>query len=263
MQSFYWNGADSYRAYGVRMAEPPKITRAPYRVQHFTVPGRSGTVDVLERERDSVIAWARDPYFLTINAFTPANHLGVVREWLRPEAPAFNKYGELKIQPEMDKIIRAELFDAIDFTKMPHNLDWYSFQAVFYCMPYRLGPVRVEYLIYPHDSIFCAGEMDNYPQLKVSTAYMTETADIEIAFTVGANQPNYLTIYGVPPDVEVIVDCEWQDCYYDLFDPVAEDVIRINPITSGPFPHLENEENFFLGTEGVYIASAKIQERWL
>ena len=124
-QSFFiWKNIDC-RAMGIRLSAPAPIIRPEERVEHITIPGRSGDLTLLE---------GADIYNSYIQTVTIMAHgsarMGEIYAWLRGS-------DYVTFSGEPDKKQAARVIGAITLNRHAYNLDWWTGEVQFYCQPLK------------------------------------------------------------------------------------------------------------------------------
>lgn len=124
-QSFFtWNGVDC-RSKGILLLSPLPIIRGEERIEHVTIPGRSGELTLTEGER------IFQSYIQTANIAVKGGHrIREVINWLTGS-------GELTTSSEIDKKQQARVIGAITLEKHSRSLDWWEGNVQFYCNPLK------------------------------------------------------------------------------------------------------------------------------
>ena len=122
--SFTWNGVNSGNK-GIRLQSMPQIVRPEERVNHVTIPGRSGEMTLTEGE-DIYNSYIQTiPLIIDNKADVKAAEL-----WLRGDG-----YVTFSCEPERKQ--RARVINAVTFQKHSRNSDWWEAEVQFYCDPIK------------------------------------------------------------------------------------------------------------------------------
>jgi len=222
--SFTWNGWNS-RDMGIRLREMPPIIRPEERIQHVTIPGRSGELTLAEGED------IYNSYIQTIPlAVKTEEAVRAAESWLRGSGVV-----SFSGQPTLQQV--ARVINAVTFTKHGRNSVWWDGDVQFYCDP-------VKHLISEEDitlaesgeSIECSGTLEAFPLI---TIHGSGTVTIRI-------WDRTLTI---PEATDgMIVDCENQW--------ILTGGVPIMNACSGKFPKLLPGENIitYTGASSLTVA---------
>jgi len=154
---------------GVYVSEFPPITTGEERVDFKKVPGRSGSLTILEG--DAVY----DDIILTINCFVrDLTYLDSITAWLRGS-------GDLVLGNMADRYYKARCVNQIELTKLLRGHQHRTFAAVFRCAPYRYAypaPATITKTV-SGQTITNPGTVDAEPTITV-------TGSGDIALTIGA-----------------------------------------------------------------------------
>lgn len=124
-QSFFtWNGVDC-RSKGILLLSPLPIIRGEERIEHVTIPGRSGELTLTEGER------VFQSYIQTANIAVKGGHrIREIINWLTGA-------GELTTSSEIDRKQQARVIGAVTLAKHSRSLDWWEGTVQFYCYPLK------------------------------------------------------------------------------------------------------------------------------
>jgi phage-related protein len=111
---------------GVRLRGPAPIIRPEERVNHITIPGRSG--DLTQLEGTDIY----NSYIQTVTIMAHgANRMGkAIYDWMRGES-------YVTFSGEPDKRQKARIIGAITLDRHSYNLDWWEGEVQFYCQPLK------------------------------------------------------------------------------------------------------------------------------
>ena len=222
--SFTWNGWNS-RDMGIRLREMPPIIRPEERIQHVTIPGRSGELTLAEGED------VYNSYIQTIPlAVKTEEAVRAAESWLRGSGVV-----SFSGQPTLQQA--ARVINAVTFTKHGRNSVWWDGEVQFYCDPVKhlIGEEEIT-LAESGESIECSGTLEAFPLI---TIHGSGTVTIRI-------WDRTLTI---PEATDgMIVDCENQW--------VLTGGVPIMNACSGKFPKLLPGENIitFTGATSLTVA---------
>jgi phage-related protein len=121
---FIWNGVNSSNM-GILMREPAPIIKPEERIEHVTVPGRSGELTVTEGED------IYQSYIQTVHiAVHQKSQVHAVETWLRGD-------GYVTFSTQADRRQKARVIGAVTLEKKSRNLDWWEGDVQFYCNPLK------------------------------------------------------------------------------------------------------------------------------
>lgn len=223
--SFTWNGWNC-RDMGIRLREMPPIIRPEERIQHVTIPGRSGELTMAEGED------VYNSYIQTIPlAVKTEEAVRAAESWLRGSGVV-----SFSGQPTLQQA--ARVINAVTFTKHSRNSVWWDGEVQFYCDPikYKVNEAALE--------ISESGTTIENPSGLISFPLITLHGDGTFAATVRCGG-NTLT---VPSATEgLVIDCEnkW----------MIRNGIPLMTACSGNFPVLNPGENVitFTGASSVTV----------
>ena len=220
-QSFFvWKGIDC-RAMGVRMRGPAPIIRPEERVNHITIPGRSG--DLTQLEGTDIY----NSYIQTVTIMAHgANRMGkAIYDWLRGES-------YVTFSGEPDKKQKARIIGAVTLDRHSYNMDWWEGELQFYCQPLK------ELLQTETVAITQAGAVTNRGDVTSRPVIRAELTGSNVTVTIGGKS---FSVTGVSGDVIEI-------------DSDAEEVLNYNGSTlytnksTGAFPVLAPGDNMVQGS---------------
>lgn len=121
---FAWNGVRSDER-DIVLNEATKIIKPEERIEHVTIPGRSGEVTLTEGD---------DIYQSYIQALSIAVHgasnIRTVENWLKGA-------GVLTMSSQSGLQQNARVIGAVELQKHSRNLDWWEGDVQFYCEPVK------------------------------------------------------------------------------------------------------------------------------
>jgi phage-related protein len=153
---FKWNGTRSDEM-GIILNEAPQIVKPEERVQHVTIPGRSGEVTLTEG--DGVY----QSYIQTLSiAIRQATNVHTVENWLKGDGMV-----TFSSQPGLQQA--ARVIGAVTLQKHSRNLDWWEGEVQFYCSPakYAVDEEDIEITV-SGTEITHPGGMPAYPLIEVN-----------------------------------------------------------------------------------------------
>lgn len=161
--AFYWKGMSS-TDYGLFVQKQPPISRAKERVNTVTIPGRSGTLTLLQGE---------DVYDPVTKMVTCAVREGIdleaITDWLR--GADYVRFGN-----DPDFMYEARIANQADIQHM-FNAGWtHQVQIPFYCQPLKLQyPQEEPILIANGDTITNPGTVASKPTFNLTVASDAQT----------------------------------------------------------------------------------------
>lgn len=121
---FKWNGTRSDTK-NIEINEAPQIIRPEERIEHITIPGRSGDMTLLEGE---------DIYQSYIQSLSirvkGASNVPAVESWLRGA-------GTLTLSSQSGMEQNARVIGAVQLSRHSWNADWWEGDVQFYCDPVK------------------------------------------------------------------------------------------------------------------------------
>lgn len=232
---FIWNGTDC-RAMGVTVQGPAAMIRAEERVNHVTIPGRSG--DVTETEGENIY----NSYIQTVSIIV---HGGMrVREiyrWLRGP-------GYVTFSGEPDRRQPARVIGAITLDKHSRNLDYWTGEVQFYCQPLKelLRPETVA-ITSSGAVVRNSGDVNSSPLWKVTAS------GTGVTLTAGGNT---ITVSSLSSSQIIWIDSDTME----VWNGAKDTLLTVN--SAGDFPILLPGNNVVTGTGWSRIEIDK-RERYL
>ena len=152
---FIWKNVDC-RAMGVRLSAPAAIIRPEERVDHITIPGRSGDLTMLEGEN------IYNSYIQTVTIMAHgAARIRQIYDWLRGS-------GYVTFSGEPEKKQPARIIGAVTLSRHSYNLDWWEGEVQFYCSPIKTDPEEVDVEITSSGAtVNNPGDMTAFPLIEV------------------------------------------------------------------------------------------------
>lgn len=224
--SFTWNGWNC-RDMGIRLREMPPIIRPEERIQHVTIPGRSGELTLAEGED------VYNSYIQTIPlAVKTEAAVRSVESWLRGSGVV-----SFSGQPTLQQA--ARVINAVTFTKHGRNSIWWDGEVQFYCNPikYLISEAALE-ISESGTTITNDGDMTSFPLITLhGTGTFTATV------RCGGNT---LTVPGATEGL--VIDCEnkW----------ITRNGVPVMNACSGNFPVITAGDNsiIFTGASSLTVA---------
>lgn len=238
-QSFFiWNGIDC-RSKGIVLEGPVPIIRPEERVQHVTIPGRSGDLTILEDDR------IFNSYIQTVSVHVKgAYRVNEVVNWLTGSG-----YVTFHGQPQMRQ--RARVIGAVTLEKHSRNIDWWDGTVQFYCEPMKelLSDSAVS-IISSGASVRNGGDVPCRPLITVNA---TE-AGKNMTITCGGKTLT-INLSGMA-DTGCVVDCEAE--IVTNYSGAA----NLTALSSGSFPVLAQGNNAITFTNVASLDFTR-RERYL
>lgn len=232
---FIWKNIDC-RAMGCRLSGPAPIVRPEERVEHVTIPGRSG--DLTEIQGNDVY----NSYIQTVTLLVMGGrHVRKVYEWLRGS-------GYVTFSSEPDRRQAARIIGAITLNKHSHNLDWWTGEVQFYCQPLKEKLFSDSVTITSSgSSVLNLGDVTSRPRI-------TATAnDTSLVIAAGGNS---LTLTGTTSGTTYIIDSDVMEATN------AAGTTLLTKNTTGDFPMLNPGSNTVTGSGWSQLVIDK-RERYL
>ena len=184
---FTWNGTDC-RTRGVLLQEMPQIVKPEERVEHVTIPGRSGEVTITEGND------IYNSYIQTIPIIvTTASDVSTVEKWLRG-----NGYVSFCSQPELKQ--KARVINAVEFKKHSRNSDWWEAQVQFYCHPLKEQVLEEQLFITSSGTtITNPGDIESRPMMQIFGSG-------QVTITAGGRT---ITVYNATDGMQIDCEAEW------------------------------------------------------
>lgn len=185
MPWFIWKGKNSLSDYGLWINKLPKRVRAEERHEEIEIPGRAGTVLMLEGE-DVYSTYSAE---MVVIARNDLNIHGII-DWLRGSS-------ELVLSTELDKARQARIVGEVAFERVGNNLQQATIPFVF--QPFRVSRKEETDRFSISSStadIFNPGDVSSKPTVKV---VKTGSATI----SVGNTSMSFTHLPG-----EVVIDCD-------------------------------------------------------
>ena len=224
---FIWKNQDC-RAMGCRLGAPAPIVRPEERVQHITIPGRSGDMTLLEG------ADVYNSYIQTVTLLAKgAARMGDIYDWLRGS-------DYVTFSGEPDKKQPARIIGAVTLNKHSHNLDWWEGEVQFYCQPFKELLVSKTTQVSNGSTVVNTGDVTERPNIAF------EATGTTAVITCGGNT---LTMTGLTQGNRYFID----GSAYMFMTAALDTDLTAN--TSGNFPTLNCGSNTFScsGADSVTI----------
>lgn len=124
MHWFLWNKKNSLNDFNLWISKLPKITRAPERHDTVEIPGRAGSLILLQGE-DVYDSYLKECSVITVNT-NP--RIQEAMAWLRGSS-------ELVFSNEPEMVYEARIVNDINFERLGNNL--LQAKILFYCEPLK------------------------------------------------------------------------------------------------------------------------------
>lgn len=242
---FIWKGVDC-RAKGVLLQSPLPIIRGEERVEHVTIPGRSGDLTLSQGKR--II----NSYIQTASiAVKGWQRVAEIMDWLTGA-------GELISSAEPNRKQQARVIGAVSLRKHSKNLDWWEGECQFYCQPLKQALAEEKITMTAAGMVTNLGDVIARPYLKVTATSSGGTVVLQMTHTVGSTSTQEtLTIPGISGGGNVYIDTETGIILNALQNAT------LNSVSSGDFPALQPGSANYLGGSGWSSVEITKRERWL
>lgn len=234
---FIWKNKDC-RAMGVKLSGPVPIVRPEERVEHVTIPGRSG--DLTETE-------GADIYNSYIQTATILVHGGFrVREiynWLKGA-------GYVTFSGEPDRRQRARVIGAITLNKHSYNMDWWTGEVQFYCQPLKEKlQEETTTVTSSGTAVTNGGDVISRPKI------MMTASSTSASITAGGNQIQLTTLTSGH-----VYQIDAETC--EVIDTTPSTPVNCTNLSTGDFPVLNPGANTVTGSGWSKLVINK-RERFL
>ena len=231
---FIWKGMDC-RSMGVILDAPFAIIRPEERVEHVTIPGRSGDLTMTEGEN------IYNSYIQTATIKVKGGfRVREVYKWLRGS-------GFVTFSGEPEKKQPARVIGAITLNKHAYNLDWWVGEVQFYCQPLKELIREAETTLTEAGSVLNGGDVTAKPLWKVTPSGSSVTLKV--------NSKDFV-ITGTTSGTAILVDSDVQE----VTDATRTTLLTKN--STGEFPVLHSGVNTIAGSGWSKIELTK-RERFL
>lgn len=216
---FKWNDTRSDDKHIV-LNEAPKIVRPEERIDHVTIPGRSGDMTLTEGE-DIYQSYIQA---LSIAVNGAANVRGVEAWLVGP--------GTLTLSSQPDLVQNARVIGAVELRKHSRNLDWWEGDVQFYCEPVKHAVNEQTITVATSGAeIANPGDMIAFPRIEI-------TGSGAVTLTIGGRT---LVIPECVSGWVVDSENEW----------ILQGNVPQGNVCSGNFPVLEKGTNYVTYTGAV------------
>ena len=231
---FIWKNVDC-RAMGVRLSAPAAIIRPEERVDHITIPGRSGDLTMLEGVN------IYNSYIQTVSIMAHgAARIRQIYDWLRGS-------GYVTFSGEPDKKQEARIIGAVTLSRHSYNLDWWEGEVQFYCQPLK------EKLFDDIVTLTAAGTVRNSGDVASRPLIKAKASGTSMTVSGGGNT---LTLTGLTSTNVYQIDCDAMEVLS------ADGTTILTDKSSGDFPKLEPGANT-VGGSGWSKLEISRRERFL
>ena len=168
MQSYFvWNNIDS-RTMGLISKAHAPIVRPEERVQHVSIPGRSG--DLTELEGNDIY----NSYIQTVSfSVVGADRVNALFRWLRGD-------GYVTFSGEPDRRQRARVIGAITLERVSRNMDHWRGTAQFYCQPLKERQYSTAETLTAAGTVRNAGDVAAQPVIIATPALGADTITVTV-----------------------------------------------------------------------------------
>ena len=235
---FIWKGADC-RAKGVLLQSPLPIVRGEERVEHVTIPGRSGDLTLSQGER------IFNSYIQTASiAVKGRQRVAEIMDWLTGK-------GELISSTEPNRKQQARVIGAVTLRKHSKNLDWWEGECQFYCQPLKQALTEEKITMSAAGTVINRGDVIARPLFKLTAS----DGPILLQISHSSGGSTSIEALEVPTD-----------CYIDSETGIITDLTKTNVLNNqsfGDFPVLLPGDNNYLSGTGWSSIEITKRERWL
>lgn len=232
---FVWNGIDC-RSKGVITQGHAAIIRAEERVNHVTIPGRSG--DLTETEGENIY----NSYIQTVSIVVRGGmHVREIYQWLRGS-------GYVTFSGEPDRQQKARVIGAITLNRHSRNLDYWTGEVQFYCQPLKeLIRPETATVTSSGSAVRNRGDVTSHPMWKVTAS------GSGVTLTAGGNT---ITVSSLSSGQIIWIDSDTME----VWNGAKDTLLTVN--SAGDFPVLEPGANTITGTGWSKVEIDK-RERYL
>ena len=218
---FIWKNIDC-RAMGCRLSGPAPIIRPEERVDHITIPGRSGDLTLLQG--DDIY----NSYIQTVTLLAHgADRMGEIYDWLRGS-------DYVTFSGEPDKRQAARIIGAITLNRHAFNLDWWTGEVQFYCQPLKLIRIDQDVTVTTSGTaVLNRGDVEAKPLWKITAS--------DTSATVAAGGKS-MTVTGLTSGNVYYIDSDAQEVYN------SDKSAILTGNSSGNFPVLTPGSNNVTGS---------------
>lgn len=218
---FIWKNIDC-RAMGVKLSGPAAIIRPEERVEHITIPGRSGDLTQLQGEN------IFNSYIQTVTILAHgAARIREIYDWLRGE-------GFVTFSGEPEKKQKARIIGAVTLNRHSYNLDWWEGEVQFYCQPLKEKLYDSAAAVTSSGTaVMNTGDVEAKPMIKVTPNGTSATV---------AAGGKSLTVTGLTSGTVIWIDSDAMEVLN------ADKTAVLTKYSSGDFPVLKPGSNSVTGS---------------
>ena len=180
---FTWHNKNSLKDFDLWIGKLPKITRAPERYEEVKIPGRAGSLILLEGD-DVYDSYEKECTVITRNT-NPK--LQEALEWLRGS-------GDVVFSNEIEKAYEARIIAPVEFARIGNSL--LQAKIVFFCEPLKKSIAEDQLTFTASGSIINRGDVASKPIVSI-------TATGNRTITIGGTAMTLKNLSGT-----VDVDCD-------------------------------------------------------
>jgi len=234
---FIWKGEDC-RSKGVLLSGPVAVVKPEERVQHVTIPGRSGELTLTEG--DGIY----QSYIQTASILVNGGYrINEIQNWLKGD-------GYVTFHGEPNRKQKARVIGAVTLTKHSRRSDWWEGEVQFYCEPLKENLSEANVTITSSGSaVMNLGDVPARPLLAVTASGTT------VVIAAGGNT---LTITGATSSRVYYIDCDAQIIWHIESNATVVDT----QLSSGNFPVMNPGSNSITGSGWSSVTVTK-RERFL
>lgn len=247
---FKWNGVKC-SDYGMVVLTQPSITRAPERAEPTPVPGRSGSLTLLEDEDvyDDIVLTAGclvdDPNGMTMYKGQSMTRIQAICGWLRGE-------GEVEFANRQGGYYKARIVNQIGFDKIVRDHPHMGFQVQFRCNPffYLNSGLAVQQSSTSPLTMKNLGNIYSEPLLRV-------TGNSEGAIVCGESILYINSFSGLQ---YIMIDCEAKIPYTGVKGSLTDPLTLLGSRVTGDWIKIPEGDSFLSWMMG--ITNVTVTPRW-
>lgn len=216
---FKWNGTRS-DAKNIILNSAPSIIKPEERVQHVTIPGRSGELTITEGDQ------VYQSYIQNVPiAVNGAANVPSVENWLKGE-------GQVIFSTQSGRQQKARVIGAVTLEKHSRHLDWWEGDVQFYCDPVKTDPAE------ENIEVTSSGATVNNPGDMAALPLITVIGSGAVTISAGGN---VLTIPELTSGWKIDSENEW----------ILDGTTPLGGVCSGAFPKLVAGSNTIAFTGSI------------
>ena len=210
---FIFKGVDS-RSMSIVSGGAAPLIRAEERVEHVTIPGRSGDLTVTEGEKifNSYI----QTYPISVRG---SENKRRVMDWLTGE-------GFVTFSTDPDRRQKARVIGAVTLNKISKNMDAYTGEIQFYCSPLKEEISDAAVTLTAAGTVMNSGDVEAGPKITVTCA-----AGATVVITAGGG--TFTVNLDGRSDTGCVIDSEAE------MVTSLDGTVNLTALSSGPFPRLQ------------------------